>query len=341
VLTIADVKKGNLKAVGLFSGGLDSSLAVKIIVDLGFDVVAFRLCHPFETGGPEYVFRIEKAAKGLGAELYNEPAGAGYLEVIRSPKYGYGKAMNPCIDCHVYMIKRAHALAKRTGAAFVFTGEVLGSRPMSQRREALDIVERESGLAGRLLRPLSAKLLPPTEMEKNGLVEREKLYDIKGRSRKKQMNLAKTFGINGYPTPAGGCLLTEVGYSAKLADIWVHGECGYSDLGLLRIGRHFRLPGGGKAVVGRNEKENGFLEARLMPGDLILEVKGVGSPITLLRNAGGNDTALAAAITVRYSDATNALDGVAVSVSNFNNRCEEIVASVLDESSIKEYRVTP
>jgi tRNA-specific 2-thiouridylase len=335
------VKNGKPKAVGLFSGGLDSTLAAKIIADAGFDVIAFHLCHPFEARGPERSFKMAEYAGRLNVELYYEPAGPRYLDVIRSPRYGYGKAMNPCIDCHVYMIKRAHALAERTGAAFVFTGEVLGSRPMSQRREALDIVERESGLVGRLLRPLSAKVLPPTEMEKNGTIDRDKLYGIKGRSRKRQMALAETFGITGYPAPAGGCLLTEIGYSAKLKDIWDHGEYGSQDLGLLRIGRHFRLPGGGKAVVGRNESENGLLEARATKGDLILEAKGVGSPISLLRNAGAGDKALAAGITVRYSDADGVPGGVVVSVLNSDNGYEEIVTTALDESSIRNYRVTP
>jgi tRNA-specific 2-thiouridylase len=340
-MMVVDLKHGKPKAVGLFSGGLDSTLAAKIIADAGFDVIAFHLCHPFETRGPERAFKMAEYAARLNLGLYYEPAGARYLETVRAPKYGYGKAMNPCIDCHVYMIKRAHVFARRTGAAFVFTGEVLGSRPMSQRREALDIVERESGLVGRLLRPLSARLLPPTEMEKTGLVNRDNLYGIKGRSRKRQMGLAETFGITDYPAPAGGCLLTEIGYSAKLKDIWARGEFGTRDLGLLRIGRHFRLPGGGKAVVGRNESENGLLEARATAGDLTMEAKGVGSPITLLRNPGPGDKALAAAITVRYSDAVGAPDGVVVTVSNSNDGYEEIVTSGLDESSIKSYRVTP
>jgi tRNA-specific 2-thiouridylase len=332
--------KENVKAIGLFSGGLDSSLAVKIIAGMGFDVTAFHFCHPFETGGPERVFKLSEAVQGLGAKLYAEPAGAEYLDVIRAPKYGYGKAMNPCIDCHAYMVKRAAALSGRAGAAFVFTGEVLGSRPMSQNREALDIVERESGLSGRLLRPLSAKLLPPTEMEESGVVDRERLYGIKGRSRKRQMKLASEFGITGYPTPAGGCLLTEVGYSAKLKDAWDHGETDCTDLALLRIGRHFRLPGGGKAVVGRNEKDNGLIAARLLPGDLELEAVGVGSPITLLRNAGPGDLELAAALTARYSDAEGVQEEIAIAVRDARDGRESIVYVTPETGLEKRFMVT-
>jgi tRNA-specific 2-thiouridylase len=333
-----DAKKR--KAVGLFSGGLDSSLAVKVIAELGFDVIAFHLCHPFETGGPERTFELAEAARRLGARLHSEPAGDEYLKLIGSPEYGYGRAMNPCIDCHAYMVKRAAALAERCGAAFVFTGEVLGSRPMSQRREALDTVEVESGLSGRLLRPLSAKLLPPTEMEASGLVDRERLYGIKGRSRKRQIELATEFGITDYPTPAGGCLLTEVGYSAKLKDAFEHGETNCSDISLLRVGRHFRLPGGGKAIIGRNETENGLIEARLSPGDILLEVKNVGSPVTLLRNGGPGDLEPAAALTVRYSDAGNAPGGVAVTVREAPNGSESTVVATYEPGLEERFRVT-
>jgi tRNA U34 2-thiouridine synthase MnmA/TrmU len=333
-----DIKKH--KAVGLFSGGLDSSLAVKVIAELDFDVIAFHLCHPFETGGPERAFKLAEATRRLGARLHTEPAGDEYLEVVRSPKYGYGKAMNPCIDCHAYMVKRAASLAERCGAAFVFTGEVLGSRPMSQRREALNIVEKESGLAGRLLRPLSAKLLPPTEMEASDLVDRERLYGIKGRSRKQQIKLAAEFGITDYPTPAGGCLLTEVGYSAKLKDAFEHGETGYSDISLLRVGRHFRLPDGGKAIIGRNETENGLIEARLSSGDLLLEVKNVGSPVTLLRNSGPGDLEPAAALTVRYSDARNAPGGIAVSVREARDGSESTIVAAFEPGLEERFRVT-
>jgi tRNA-specific 2-thiouridylase len=333
-----DVKKH--KAVGLFSGGLDSSLAVKVIAELDFDVIAFHFCHPFETGRPERTFELAEAAQRLGARLRSEPAGDEYLELIRSPKYGYGKAMNPCIDCHAYMVKRAAALAERCGAAFVFTGEVLGSRPMSQRREALEIVEAESGLSGRLLRPLSAKLLPPTEMEASGLVDRERLYGIKGRSRKRQIELAAEFGITGYSAPAGGCLLTEVGYSAKLKDAFEYGETGPSDIFLIRVGRHFRLPDGGKAIIGRNESENGLIEARLSSGDLRLEVKNVGSPVTLLRNAGPGDLEPAAALTIRYSDARNAPGGVAVTVREVRNGSERTLVAAYEPGLEERFRVT-
>lgn len=358
-----DAKKR--KAVGLFSGGLDSSLAVKVIADMGFDVTAFHLCHPFEAGRLARTLNVAESAdrlrgkvnvgsetrppcckelidssNRLGTKLYVEATGSEYLEIIRSPKHGYGRAMNPCIDCHAYMVRRAAALAHRLGGAFVFTGEVLGSRPMSQRREALKIVEKESGLVGRLLRPLSAKLLPPTEMEASGLVDRERLHGIKGRSRKRQIELAAELGITDYPTPAGGCLLTEVGYSAKLKDAFEHGETGYSDISLLRVGRHFRLPRGGKAIIGRNETENGLIEARLSSGDLLLEVKNIGSPVTLLRNAGPGDLEPAAALTARYSDAKKASGGVAVAVRETRDGSESTIVATYEPGLEERFRVT-
>ena len=181
--------------------------------------------------------------------------------MLRNPKYGYGKNMNPCIDCKIFMIKKAKKYAKEIGADFIFTGEVLGERPKSQHYPALRIIEEESGLKGKLLRPLSAKLLPETEAEKKGLVNRAKLLSIQGRSRKPQFQLAKEYGITCYPSPAGGCLLTCEEYSKKLRDLLAHKKrVSMADVALLRVGRHFRL-GKNKIIVGRNEAENKIFNA--------------------------------------------------------------------------------
>ena len=190
-------------------------------------------------------------------------------------------------------------------AAFIFTGEVLGERPMSQRREAMRLIERKSGLDGRLLRPLSAKLLPPTIPEKEGLVDRDKLLAIGGRSRKPQIALAEQYGIADYPCPAGGCRLTDPGFARRMRDLVRHkDDFDLNDVNLLKVGRHFRLSPEAKAVVGRDQEENRRILALVKEGDILFEVQDWGSPVTLLRGqTSERKVHLAAAITVRYSDA--------------------------------------
>lgn len=291
------------KAVALFSGGLDSALAVRIVKEQGVDVIAFHLSTPFVGGGEERAAALDALARQLGVELALEESGRDYVEIIKNPRHGRGTALNPCVDCHIYMVRRAGELMLARGASFCFTGEVLGQRPMSQRRDQLDVVAREAGLEGKLLRPLSAKLLPPTEAEREGLVDRERLLGLRGRGRKAQLALAEEYGITGYASPAGGCLLTDRHFSGRLADALAHGEDSSEDFELLKVGRHFRLPSGAKAVVGRNEGENRALLQFLTPDAVALQVIGFGSPVTLLRGGGEEDWPAAAALTLRYSDA--------------------------------------
>jgi tRNA-specific 2-thiouridylase len=203
------------------------------------------------------------------------------------------------------MFSSARKHMVETGADFVFTGEVVGERPMSQRRDAMRIIERESGLQGYLLRPLSAKLLPPTVPEQEGLIDRGRLLAIRGRSRKPQMALAEAHGIEDYPCPAGGCLLTDRGFARRMRDLVAYTpRFGLNDVSLLKVGRHFRLNPGVKAVIGRNEGENARIAALARPNDLLFEVKDWGSPTTLLRGPAGEDEIrLAASMTVHYSDA--------------------------------------
>jgi hypothetical protein len=223
--------------------------------------------------------------------------GENYLEMIKRPRYGYGKNMNPCIACRIFMLKEAKKAMVDEGADFIFTGEVLGERPMSQGRRQLKLIEKESGLESLILRPLSAKLLEPTIPEKSG-VDRERLLSIEGRSRRPQIELAKKFGFEGYATPS--CLLTDQNFSRRLREAFSHGE---EDVELLKYGRHFRLPSGKKVVVGRDEKENEVVANLAGDEDILLEAKDLPGPITLLKNSkNGKDVEMAASICLRYSD---------------------------------------
>lgn len=293
-----------MKALALFSGGLDSTLAIRLIQDQGIEVIAVRFTSPFCLCDRGRGCNAYEASKKYSIPLKVVNMGLEYLRVVRNPKYGYGSALNPCIDCRIYMLKKAKRYAKEVGAKFIITGEVLGQRPMSQRLETLKLIEREAGLEGKILRPLSAKLLPETEAEKRGWVDRSKLLGIKGRSRKPQMELAAKLGIRDYPSPAGGCLLTYKEYAAKLKDLFQHKKrVTLKDIQLLKIGRHFRL-GENKIIVGRNEAENKLLLAMKSKGDYVFEVPGHGSPITLLQGRKTREAIeTAARLTARYSDA--------------------------------------
>ena len=292
-----------IRAVGLLSGGLDSILAVKLMLDQGVEVVALNFKSPLWGDRRGRCKAAEVAAK-LGIPLHVIELGDDHLRMIRKPKYGYGSGMNPCIDCKIFMFKKAKSFAKKIGAKFLFTGEVLGERPMSQHRKALELIEKDAGLEDKILRPLSAKLLTPTEAELKGWVDREKLLAIKGRSRKPQIALAKNMGIFDYPPPAGGCLLTEKEFAARLRDLFNHRHRVHMrDIALLKVGRHFRL-GENKIIVGRDEDENktllDFDDGRLT----YLEVPDCGSPVTVLQGRPMKKALIAAArLTARYSDA--------------------------------------
>lgn len=292
------------KAVGLLSGGLDSTLAVKLMLDQGIDVVAFNFRSPFcqcnRKGRCEAVEVTSKFKIPLNVAMANVE----YLRMLRKPKHGYGSGMNPCIDCRIMLLRKAKSFAKQIGATFLFTGEVLDERPMSQHRKALDIIEKEAKLEGKILRPLSAKLLPPTKVELMGLVNREKLNSIKGRSRKPQIALASSLGVYDYPCPAGGCLLTDKEFAAKLRDLLNHQHrIGLKDITFLKVGRHFRFREN-KIIVGRNEIENKILLNLNDDRLTYLEVPDFGSPITVLQGRMRKYALLVAAkLTARYSDA--------------------------------------
>jgi hypothetical protein len=255
------------KAVILFSGGLDSILAARAVLDQGIDLRALHFDYPFMNkdlaagaGGDERRARVLLAADRLGMPLRTTVPGEEYLDIVRRPLHGRGKGMNPCIDCRIFSFRKAREYMEEIGGSFLVSGEVVGQRPMSQREDAMRIVDRHSGCAGIVLRPLSAKLLPPTVPELEGWIDREKLFGIAGRSRREQMRLAEEWGIGEYPGSGGGCLLTDRTFSVKVRDL-VANQPGFGlfDAHLLKFGRHFRV-GPVKAVVAKSEEENRRLE---------------------------------------------------------------------------------
>jgi len=289
-----------MKALSLFSGGLDSILSVKVIEEQGVDVIGIF----FETS----FFSSEKAAQSayyIGLPLQVIDITDRFLPIVLSPRHGYGKGLNPCIDCHKLMLKIAGEMLKEEGADFIISGEVLGQRPMSQNLRSLSLISHDSGFKDLILRPLSAKRLPETLPEKKGWVMREKLLGLSGRSRKPQIALAKKFGIKEYPTPAGGCLLTEVVFSRRLKDL-ISRDPKFSrrDIELLKWGRHFRINEGTKIVVGRNQKENGMITSLKKDKDTLLTVESFPGPTVLVTGElSSEEIQLAASITVSYSDA--------------------------------------
>jgi len=294
------------KAIALLSGGLDSTLAVNLMVQQGIEVIALNFLTPFcRCSKKGCRSEAVKVSEKVGVELRVEYLGEEYLDILRNPPHGYGKNMNPCIDCRILIFSKARKVMEEEGASFVFTGEVLGERPMSQRRDSMRIIEKESGLVGRLLRPLSAQFFPPILAEKEGVVDRSKLLAIVGRSRKPQMRLAEEMGITEYPCPAGGCLLTDPVYAKKVKDLVERSELTMENVELLRVGRHFRLKDSAKLVVGRDQSENARLESFARPGDVILSTFPLPGPVALLRNGENGSIDLSAMICAAHSDCRN------------------------------------
>jgi tRNA-specific 2-thiouridylase len=288
--------------LALVSGGLDSQLAVCVLRDQGLHVEAVTFSSPFFS--PDAGCR---AADQLGIPHHVVDFTTDILELLNNPPHGFGRRMNPCIDCHARMLKRAGNLMQALGFDFLSTGEVLDQRPMSQNVRSLHIVSDACGYGDVVIRPLSARLLPETRPEREGWVDRSKLLALQGRSRRLQMEMAERYGLTDYPTPAGGCRLTEPNFSDRLSDLRQHEGLSVHrlrDLQLLRIGRHFRLPGCGKIVVGRNKEENDVLSTMAEPGDIVLTCEGVPGPTALLPPGAEDDVVtLAASIVARYSDA--------------------------------------
>lgn len=286
------------RALALISGGLDSLLAAKIIKDQGIEVIG--ICFKSAFFGESNAI---KSAGQVDIELKVVDFTEEHLKMVKNPKYGYGKNMNPCIDCHAMMMNYAGKMLKDMNADFIITGEVLNQRPMSQNRKALDIVKSESGFEEFILRPLCAKNLNPTKMEEEGLVDRERLYDISGRTRKVQMELAEKWNIREYPSPAGGCKLTEPGFAKRLEDLFKYKpDCSLNDIDTLKYGRHLRLNEEVKLISTRNQEEAEDMMKLIEAEDILFNtVDFTGSTVILKGVAKEADISFAAAAAARYS----------------------------------------
>lgn len=284
-------------ALGLLSGGLDSSLAALCLKRQGVDVTAIAFVTPFFGSS-----KAEYAARQMEIPLIVEDISKVHLDMVKNPRYGYGKNMNPCIDCHAMMFRLAGEVMVERGFDFLFSGEVLGQRPMSQNANALRSVASYSGHPERILRPLSARLLPITPMEEQGLVDRELLLDIQGRSRRPQEALAKEWGLTDFPSSGGGCLLTEIHFSDRLRDLISHQpECTVEDVELLKIGRQFRLSERAKLTLGRHQQDNEAIRAVADKAHILLRALGVQGPVGLVTGqASEEDLQSAGAIVASY-----------------------------------------
>jgi tRNA U34 2-thiouridine synthase MnmA/TrmU len=331
------------KALALLSGGLDSTLAVKVMLEQGIAVEALNFISPFCTctgknaGCKSEAVRVA-AEFNIPIKVMNK--GIEYLEIVRKPRHGYGKGMNPCVDCRIFLLRKAREYMTESGADFVITGEVLGQRPMSQRRDTLRVIERESGLTGLLLRPLSARHFEPTIPEKEGWVDRSRLLAMHGRSRKEQIQLAAELDVKNYPCPAGGCLLTELSFVSKVKDVFAHANrLNLRDFRLLKLGRHFRISPRTKLIVGRDELENDLLERVAEPGEATVRWLDGGSPLGVLLGD-LDDTILetAAKIVLRYTKAEMGRECSVVTLIDGNERNIRVI-NEFDEQKIEAFRI--
>lgn len=314
----------NVVALSLFSGGLDSILASRVVALQGIKVIAVKFVSPFfdypileDVEG--YRLRMQEL---YGLDVLVEDISRAYLNLLHKPVHGFGKNFNPCIDCKIFMFKRARQMMKEYGASFLITGEVVGQRPMSQRRDTLNVIERDSGNRNYLLRPLSAKLMSPTDAELEGLVDRDKLLNFSGRGRSRQIALAKEFGITEFPAPAGGCRLADPILSKRIANIYSGNfvvepqDIDTADILCLMTGRQFLLPGGGWLVLGRDEIDNNRLTSLKKGNDILFCMESHPGPTALLRRVDTlysdpdklkSDMQLAQGLVVRYA---KKVDGV-------------------------------
>ena len=316
-----------VKAIALFSGGLDSMLAAELIRRQNIDVLCLTFTTPFF--GAQ---KAQAAARQISLPLAVEDITDKHLKMLKSPRYGYGKNMNPCIDCHILMLQEAGKKMVETGADFILTGEVLGQRPMSQGKQSLHVVAKNSGFPDYILRPLSAQLLEPTKAEKEGKVDRSLLLSIQGRGRKEQMQMAADFGISNYAPPAGGCLLTDPMFTRRLRDLFSHQEdYDIHDLDLLKHGRHFRADDQGKIIVGRNNFDNEKLRGLSTDDDLVLFMADFPGPHVVVPHGNEALLPLAASLCVRYSDAPADLEADVICQHKNSSR------TIIAKAAAKEY----
>ncbi len=331
------------KAVALLSGGLDSSLAVRMMLDEGIDIEAVAIKTPFcdFDCGKGCGQRVKEVADELGIKLKTVYFGEEYLRMLKSPKYGYGSCINPCIDCRSMMYNAAKEHMEKINADFIVTGEVLFQRPMSQNDRALRIIEKETNMENKVLRPLSAKHLPLTDAEKMGLINRKNMAEIKGRSRKGQLMMAKHYGIAEPPNAAGGCLLTDPSFSKRVKDVLEHSADipTINDIELLKVGRHFRITYDAKFIVGRNKEENEVLKALATQSDIIIEAKDYVGPTCILRYKSYDDSVVTqcASIAARYSDAPkHELSKVSITC---NGEKSEVMVVPADVATVEMMRI--
>jgi len=331
-----------VKAIALYSGGLDSTLAILAVMKQGIEVKAVTFLNHFGcdiTDKSSCSKNPFAAAQQFGFEVKLCHLSDKFINIVKNPKFGHGKNMNPCMDCRILMLREAKEFMDMVGADFIITGEVIGQRPMSQRRDALDIIDRETGLRGLILRPLCAKLMKPTIPEQKGLVNRDLLYNFGGRTRKPQMALAAEFGLTDYPLPASGCLLTEPNYSYRLSESLAYDkDPSLDDLNLLRVGRHFRLSHTCKVIVGRDESENNAILMILGEKGTFLKAEDHASPITVIRGDADEEmTRIAASLCARYSDGKH-LPELQVKIWKGDD-VRHLTVSPADQALIDQYKI--
>ncbi|MFB5646511.1 MAG: tRNA (5-methylaminomethyl-2-thiouridylate)-methyltransferase [Candidatus Nitrosomaritimum yanchengensis] len=335
---MAEEKK---KVVALLSGGLDSQLAVRMMQEQGFDVSAVAIKTPFcdFDCGRGCGFEIRERADDLNVNLKTVYLGDEYIEMLKHPKHGIGAGFNPCVDCRSMMFEAAKKHMDEIGAEFIISGEVLGQRPMSQHAPALRTIEKDTGLLGKIVRPLSAGLLPETDPEKEGLIKRENLGMIKGRTRKAQLEMAKKYGIENPPNAGGGCLLTDPAFGLRAKDLFEHIENPtINDIDMLKIGRHLRLDEETKLVVGRNKDENEMIKAIALPDDVLLEARDHMGPVSILRGKNADKhISFASSVTLRYSDAPK--DEQSYVLVSKDKVQDEVIANSAKEESYIKFRI--
>ncbi|MFC1837446.1 thiamine biosynthesis protein [Thermodesulfobacteriota bacterium] len=328
-------------ALALFSGGLDSTLACRVVMAQGIKVVAVKFVTPFFgyellTKQEEYIQHIKKSAS---IDVVLKDGTLPYLELLKNPAHGFGKHFNPCIDCKIFLLTEAKKMMPEIGASFLVTGEVIGQRPMSQRRDTLRIIERDSCCEGLLVRPLCAKNLEPTRAELEGFIDREQLLDFSGRNRKPQMQLAEQFNITDYPSPAGGCILADPVLGQRIQEYYeTHEDISPEDILLMMVGRQFKLPSGAWLVVGRNHSENIKIANLRLPEDWLLEPKEIPGPSAILRySSGEEDLEIAASIVVRYAKKSAVGQGSAMITADKNSITREMEVYGLDDATCQAW----
>ncbi|HHT9105184.1 MAG TPA: hypothetical protein ACFYD7_04845 [Candidatus Wujingus californicus] len=329
------------KALALLSGGLDSTLAIRVIQEQGIEVIALNFVTVFCRCTSHGSCKLEavKVSEKFGIPIKVINTTERFLELVKKPKYGYGKNMNPCIDCRINIFRIAGEYMREIGADFIITGEVLGQRPMSQRKEAMRIIDREANLIGLVLRPLCAKHMEPTIPEKSGLVDREKLLNIRGRSRRDQIQLADVFQIKDYPCSAGGCLLTDPEFAHRMRDLVNTCDANVNDVNLLKVGRHFRFDSETKVIVGRNEDDNAKIDTLWREGDVLLNLVDMPGPLTLMRGEITDEKIQTAArLTARYGK-SNFLSVVKVSVREIEGNASSTIIEVVPMSQEEAERL--